>query len=89
MSNGENYLVFTSRVESYRDTLCIAVGAPSFERIYLIRHGFDAPARFQPSTEWCYPYAYEDAEEKKLYVVYAKNKEDCEVAIIPLESIQG
>ena len=89
LSTGESYLVFSSKDETYRDTLCIAVGNDSFDRIYVIRHGFDELPRFFLANEWCYPYAYEDEENKKLYVVYAKNKEDCELAIIPIESISN
>ena len=44
--------------------------------------------RFWKRNEWSYPYAYEDKETKKLYVAYAKNKEDCEIAIIPTESLE-
>lgn len=87
LSNGDLYVVFTVKSEGYRDTLCIAVGRKKFERIYLIRHGFDASPKFQPCNEWCYPYAYEDRESEMLYVVYSKNKEDCELAIIPVESL--
>ena len=85
LSTGENYIVFNAQGEKYRDTLCVAVGEEYFERVYIIRHGFDKPPVFQEINEWCYPYAYED--EGKLYVIYANNKENCELAIIPLESL--
>lgn len=86
LSNGIDYLVYSTKKENHRDTLCIAVGKNgSFEKSYLIRHGFDAPPKYWFANEWCYPYAYEDGGF--LYVVYAKNKEDCELAILPVESI--
>lgn len=87
LSNGLEYLVFNMRGEQYRDTLCIAAGRGSFERIYLLRHGFEAPPAFQKNNQWCYPYAYEDAEKQLLYVIYAKNKEDCELAILPIHAL--
>ncbi len=89
LSNGDKYIVFTVKSENYRDTLCIAVGKEYYDRVYLIRHGFEEKPKFQGANEWSYPYAYEDVENGKLYVVYSKNKEDCELAIIPVESLEG
>lgn len=88
LENGENYLVFNVAGRGYRDTLAIAVGKDKFERIYVIRDGFDAPPLYWGNNEWCYPYAYEDREQHKLYVVYAKDKADCELAVIPTESLK-
>ena len=88
LSTGEHYLVFNAPGDAHRDTLCIAVGRVQFERVYLIRHGFDKPVRWWRFNEWCYPYAYEDTQAKKLYIAYAKNKEDCEMAVIPVESLR-
>ena len=88
LSNGKSYLVFSSKVKGYRDTMCIAIGKEGFDKSFIIRHGFDKPPRFWKRNEWSYPYAYEDKETQKLYVAYAKNKEDCEVAIIPIESLE-
>ncbi len=85
LSNGLRYLIFNLQGLANRDTLAIALGEDSFDRVYLIRHGFDAPPKFRKDNQWCYPYAYEHNNE--LYVVYAKNKEDCEMAILPLESL--
>lgn len=85
LSNGINYIVFNAKSEKYRETLCIATGRESFDKVYVIRHGFDCLPRFWNTNEWCYPYACE--ADGNLYVVYAKNKEDCELAIIPLDSI--
>lgn len=86
LSNGSNYLVFNAKSEKYRETLCIATGKELFDKVYLIRHGFEEPPVFWNINEWCYPYAYE--ADGNLYVVYAKNKEDCELAIIPIESLE-
>ncbi len=91
LSNGVKYLVFNPVGEgddiNARDALCIAVGKDLYEKVYSIRHGFDAKPKFWTNNEWCYPYAYEDKETKNLYVVYAKNKEDCELAIIPTDTL--
>ncbi len=86
LSNGIDYLVFSSKKENNRDTLCIAIGKNGiFDKVFLIRYGFDAPPKYWLYNEWCYPYAYEDGGS--LYVVYAKNKEDCELAILPINSL--
>ena len=74
--------------ENYRETLCIATGEKRFDKVYVIRHGFDKAPELWRNNEWCYPYAYEDVDNNKLYVVYSKNKEDCELAITRLESIE-
>jgi len=85
LSNGSKYLVFNAKCEKYRETLCIATGKEIFDKVYVIRHGFEEPPAFWNTNEWCYPYAYE--ADGILYVVYAKNKEDCELAIIPVASL--
>lgn len=86
LSTGQRYLIFNLRGRGNRDTLAIALGKEQFEKVFLIRDGFTAPPKFRRDNQWCYPYAYEF--EEKLYIVYAKNKEDCELAILPLESLQ-
>lgn len=87
LQNGLNYLLFNAETAAYREALCIAVGRECFERVFLLRRGFDAPPRFRSQTEWCYPYAWEDREAGLLYTVYAKNKEDCELAILPISRL--
>ena len=88
LSDGRSYLVYSAPVGEFdRDTLCILTGKDTFDRAHIVRHGFAEPPKFWRKNEWCYPYAYEDTEEKKLYVVYARNKEDCELAIIPTYEI--
>ncbi len=86
LSNGLKYLIFNFRGRGNRDTLAIALGKQFFDRIYLLRDGFSAPPKFRKDTQWCYPSAYEFNDH--LYVVYAKNKEDCEMAILPLENLK-
>lgn len=86
LSNGLRYLVFSLSVKGHRDVMAIAVGKDLFERAYVIRNGFDAPGKFY-NNQWCYPYAYEDVENKLLYVAYTKNKEDCEMIRIPVDSL--
>lgn len=85
LSDGRQYLVFTLKDRGFRDTLAIAVGNDTFERVYIIRDGFESKPVFSSLNEWCYPYAYEDGG--KLFVAYTKNKEDCELAIIPISSL--
>ncbi|MBQ3140702.1 MAG: exo-alpha-sialidase, partial [Clostridia bacterium] len=46
LSTGEQYLVFNAPGDAHRDTLCIAVGNGCFERVYLIRHGYQTPPRY-------------------------------------------
>ena len=89
LANGEMYVVFNVRGRGLRDTLAIAVGKDKFDRVYVIRDGFDAPPKYWQTNEWCYPYAYEDREEKKLYVVYAMDKADCEMTVIPTDSLMA
>ena len=75
----------------YRNTLVIAVTRPrekSFSKIWKIRHGPSAQARYPArgkGSQWSYPYAIE--HDGKLYVVYSATKEDCALSIIPLEAI--
>lgn len=85
LSNGKSYLLFNARTGKWRDSLCIAVGDELFDKVYIIRYGFETPPKYWNTNEWCYPYAHE--ADGKLYVVYAKNKEDCEMAVIPVEAL--
>ena len=92
LSCGLKYLVFNMRNgiqngES-RDTLAIAVGRESFDRVYLIRRGFTHKPRWWFQNEWCYPYAYEDETSRTLHVVYALDKEDCEMASVPVSALE-
>ena len=91
LSNGVNYIVFTVKGEEKytRNTLAIGIGKDGvFSNVYVIRNGFEETPQFGFNKEWCYPYAYEDIDEGKLYVVYSKNKQDAELAIIPIESLK-
>ncbi len=87
LSNGLSYLVFNMAERGYRDTLAITVGKDTFEKIYIIRDGFDQKPKYQPSNEWSYPYAYEDKESGLLYVTYNHDKEDNEISVIPISSL--
>ncbi|MBO5700843.1 MAG: exo-alpha-sialidase [Clostridia bacterium] len=87
LSNGLKYLAFNIKDRGYRDTLALAIGKDSFEKLYLLRDGFDAPPRFRKQNMWCYPYAFEDTETRTLYIAYSKNKEDCEMIAIPTENL--
>ena len=87
LSNGISYLVFNMADRGYRDTLAIAIGRDTFEKIYIIRDGFDEKPKYQPSNEWSYPYAFEDTSAGILYITYNHNKENNVVSAIPLESL--
>lgn len=87
LADGRRYLVFNARSEDYRETLCLALGRDCFDKVYRIRHGFDAPPRFWRFNEWSYPYAFEDRAQGVLYVAYDQNKENCELAVIPLAGL--
>ena len=89
-TNGISYLVFNMRDRGAsigRDTLAIAVGRECFEKVYLLRDGFDHPPFHWRYNEWSYPYVCEDSENGKLYIAYSKNKEDCEVAVLSIKEL--
>ena len=69
-----------------RKNMMIALGECgkeyAFPNVHPIRRGYRVPPAFLNSPQWAYPYAVE--EDGKLYVVYSENKENCELAIIPL-----
>ncbi len=88
LSNGLKYLVFNMRNGESRDTLAVAVGCESFDRVHLIRRGFTKKPRWWFQNEWCYPYAYEDIENGSLYVAYALDKENCEAVKIPVSALE-
>lgn len=87
LSTGEIYLVFNAPAEGRQDRsrLVIAVGRGSLERVYIIRDGFTIKPRFGSRQEWSYPYAAEAGG--RLYVSYNANKEDAELAVIPVGSL--
>ena len=86
LSTGSKYLIYNY---VNRGTMMIAVGPTDgslgFSTAYLIRNGFKTEPRFLNNRQWAYPYAVE--ENGKLYVGYAENKENCELAIIPVSSL--
>jgi len=95
LSTGQRYLVACTPEEPgnhLRKALTIAVGDPgasSFSKIWRISRGEPHPMRFEGrgkgpgAGQWSYPKAVE--HEGKLYVVYTVNKEDAELAIVPIE----
>jgi len=89
LSTGQLYLVSNFK---NRDTLVVSVGQPgekTLSSMWRIRHGKSEPPRFPgaaKSKQWSYPYGYE--HEGKLYVVYSVGKEDCDLSIIPLNSLR-
>ncbi len=94
LSNGQGYLVYNmpvGRNGSDRRFLAIAVTAPGgqkFEKVFAIRaFGETGPrtAGHYKGVGWQYPYAYES--DGKLYIVYARAKEDCDMSIVPVESL--
>lgn len=88
LSGGRRYLLFNMAERQYRKTLAIAISDNEnrdlFDKVYIIRDGYmKKPIYFL--NEWSYPYAIE--HDKKLYVVYSQNKEDCELAVFPISSL--
>lgn len=87
LSTGSRYLIYN--YGGTREKLVIAIGNPDgsygFHNIYLIKSGYEKQSQFGFSKQWAYPYAVE--EDGYLYVVYAENKEDCELSIIPISSL--
>ena len=89
LSTGQLYLI--SNFEN-RDTLVVSVGRPgenTLSSMWRIRHGKSEPPRFSgaaKSKQWSYPYGYE--HDGKLYIVYSVGKEDCDLTIIPVESLR-
>jgi len=93
LSTGQRYIVSNSGLKTgARWPLTIAVGRPGAKalcRMWRIRDGRTVQPLLQGSAKdvgWQYPYAYEN--DGKLYVIYSVGKEDCELAIIPLESLR-
>ena len=94
LSAGQRYLVYNLPVGGNawdRRALGIAVtatGGERFERVFKIRAfgqtGPRAPGRYK-EPGWQYPYAHE--HDGKLYVAYARAKEDCELSVIPVKSL--
>lgn len=99
LSTGQHFLIYNwidgaeTQLDGarLRDSLLVAVTRPGgdrFVRQYRVRHG-QAPAMRFPGRakggSWAYPNACE--HDGKLYIVYSENKEDCELAIIPVECL--
>ena len=92
LSTGQRYLVSNSSGTSIRWPLTIAVSAPGervLRRNWRIRDGKTIQPRFDGKHKnhgWQYPGVWE--HESNVYVIYSVGKEDCEVAILPLNSLQ-
>jgi len=90
LSTGQPFLV--CNLFEGRNILGIAVGRPGspyLEKVWRIRDGVSEQPRFPgraKSPQWSYPYAFEHGGS--LYVVYSVGKEDCEMSVIPLETLQ-
>ena len=88
LSTGSRYLIYATDSRKHQ---IIAVGGKDgsygFSKFYYIRSGYNTEAQFFDSKQWAYPYAVE--EDGKLYVVYSEHKENCELAIIPVESLEA
>jgi hypothetical protein len=86
MSTGRRYLI--SNMDSSRSFLVIALsnsGEKYLSKIFMIRSGISREPIFTgwaKQPQWSYPYAFE--KDGKLYIVYSVGKEDCELAIVPL-----
>lgn len=86
LSTGSRYLIYATESRKHQ---IIAIGdtdgSYGFTKFYYIRSGFDTTSKYGFGRQWAYPYAVE--EDGKLYVVYSEHKENCELAIIPIESL--
>lgn len=92
LSNGSIFVISNTppnKNSHSRQALTIAVGDPGkfrLNKIWRISRGTPLPLLYPghaKGRQYSYPSAVEFKE--KLYVVYSVNKEDCELAIIPLE----
>lgn len=94
LSTGQRYLIACTppeRGDHSRRALTILVSDPDekqFSKIWKISRGEPYPMRFEGRgkgpgpSQWSYPKAVE--HDGKLYVIYTVNKEDAEMAIIPI-----
>lgn len=92
LTTGQRYLIGNSNIqENKRWPLTIAVGGPGQKRLcrmWRIRDGRTRQPVFPGQAKnpgWQYPDAYEF--DGNLYVIYSVGKEDCELAIVPIESL--
>lgn len=89
LSTGRRYLI--SNIDKNRNFLVIALsssGEKCLSKVFMIRSGISREpifAGWAKKPQWSYPYAIE--KDGKLFVVYSVGKEDCELAIIPLSSL--
>ena len=86
LSTGSRYLIYA--INSRKNQIITfgnTDGSYGFVKHYYVRNGIDKDPQFFTSKQWAYPYAVE--EDGKLYVVYSEHKENCELAIIPIESL--
>ncbi len=95
LSSGQRYLIFNTPVDgdfTNRNALCMAVtacGESTFSNVFAIRTFGETAPRTQGQYKnhgWQYPYAHE--HDGHLYVVYARAKEDCELSVIPVNSLE-
>jgi hypothetical protein len=95
LSDGRRYLVSCTPVsegDHSREALTIAFsqpGKPALGRILKISRGRPYSLRYEGKgkrPQWSYPKAVE--HEGHLYVIYTVNKEDAEMAVIPLEALR-
>lgn len=98
LSDGTPYFIAATPEKEgshLRKALTISLGSAGgqkFQRIFRISRGEPHPMRFEGKGkgpgpgQWSYPKAVE--HDGHLYVVYTVNKEDAEMAVIPLESLK-
>jgi hypothetical protein len=86
LSTGQRYLI--SNIDKSRNILVMAISRPDekcLSKIFMIRSGVSREPIFTgwaKQSQWSYPYAFEKG--RKLFIVYSVGKEDCELAIVPL-----
>ncbi len=90
LSTGQHYVIVN--LDRQRHVLAIAVTRPhedGFVRLWAIRSGEPRQPLYPgyaKSPQWSYPSAVE--AEDGLRVIYSVGKEDCEMAIIPLDALK-
>ena len=97
LSTGQRYFITgypRERGDSTRHALVIYVSEPGeekFSKVWRISRGKPYAMRFEGRgkgpgpSQWSYPKAVE--HDGRLYVIYTVNKEDAEMAVIPIEAL--
>lgn len=89
LADGRPFLVCNRGGRGSLELLLGKPGAMSFDRIWKLRPGKPAEARFKGpnhKAQWAYPYAHE--HDGELFIVHHSAKEDVEMISIPLAALK-